>query len=87
MANIKSAIKRAKQAKANRARNKVVKNTLADTRKKALSSIEAGQKDEAKKAYAEYASNLDRAANKGVIKKNTASRKKSRMASAIAKMA
>lgn len=86
MANIKSAIKRAKQAKANNARNKAAKNVLADTRKKALADIASGKKEEAVKSLAAYASKLDRAANKGVIKKNQASRKKSRMAAAVAKM-
>lgn len=87
MANIKSAIKRERQAKANHARNKAAKNVLADTRKKALAAIASGKKDEAVKEYSEYSSKLDKAAKKGIIKKNNASRKKSRMALAIAKIA
>lgn len=86
MANIKSAIKRAKQAKAHNERNKAAKHGLADSRKLALAAIEAGNREEAAKCFSDYSSKLDRAAKKGVIKKNTASRKKSRMAKAIAKI-
>lgn len=87
MANIKSAIKRAKQAKANNVRNKAAKNGLSDARKKALAAIAAGKKDDAVKGFSEYTSKLDKAAKKGIIKKNNANRKKSRMAQAIAKIA
>ncbi len=86
MANIKSAIKRAKQAKVNQARNKAVKTVLHDTRKKVLADIASGDKEAASKSLSEYASKLARAAKKGVIKKNNASRKQSRMAKAIAKI-
>ncbi|MBP5510157.1 MAG: 30S ribosomal protein S20 [Kiritimatiellae bacterium] len=86
MANIKSAIKRAKQAKVRTERNKAAKHALADSRKVALAAIEAGNKEDALKGFSEYASKLDRAAKKGIIKKNTADRKKSRMAKAIAKI-
>lgn len=87
MANIKSAIKRAKQAKASNLRNRACKSLILAKRKAALAAIDAGNKDEAAKAFGAYMSVLDRSAKKGVIAKNTASRKKSRMALAIQKMA
>jgi small subunit ribosomal protein S20 len=87
MANIKSAIKRAKQAEANRTRNRAAKSNLLTARKKVLGAISSGNKEEAQKQYSSYSSALDKAAKKGVIKKNNASRKKSRMALGIAKLA
>jgi ribosomal protein S20 len=52
-----------------------------------LDAIGAGNKEEAQKLYSEYSSKLDKAAKKGVIPKNNANRKKSRVALSIAKMA
>ncbi len=87
MANIKSAIKRAKQAEANRTRNRACKSSVLTARKKVLEAINVGNKDEAQKKFSAYTSILDKAAKKGVIAKNNASRKKSRMALGLAKMA
>lgn len=87
MANIKSAVKRAKQSEASRLRNRSVKSSVLTARKKVIAAIGAGNKDEAQKSYSAYTSTLDKAAKKGVIAKNNASRKKSRVASSIAKMA
>lgn len=87
MANIKSAIKRAKQSEARRVRNRARKSMVLTARKKVLAAISAGSKDEALKLLSAYSSALDKAAKVGVIPKNNASRKKSRMALAITKMA
>ena len=87
MANIKSAIKRANQAKARNLRNRANKNLILAKRKDVIAAIAASNKDDAAKAYQVYTSTLDRAVKKGVIAKNTANRKKSRMALAIAKLA
>jgi len=87
MANIKSAVKRAKQAEVNRVRNRAGKSNVLTARKKVLEAIGSGNKDEAQKQYSAYTSVLDKAAKRGIIKKNNASRKKSRMALGIAKMA
>ena len=86
MANIKSAIKRAKQAEVSRMRNRAAKSSVLTARKKALAAIESGNKEEAAKAYSDYTSTLDKTAKKGIIAKNNANRKKSRMAIRIAKM-
>ena len=87
MANIKSAVKRSKQADANRLRNRSVKSSVLTARKKVIAAIGAGNKEEAQKSFSAYTSTLDKAAKKGVIAKNNASRKKSRVAISIAKMA
>jgi len=87
MANIKSAVKRAKQSEASRLRNRACKSNVLTMRKKVLSAISAGNKEEAQKQYSEYTSVLDKAAKKGVIAKNNANRKKSRVALSIKKLA
>ncbi|MDD2461740.1 MAG: 30S ribosomal protein S20 [Kiritimatiellia bacterium] len=87
MANIKSAVKRAKQADANHLRNRSVKSSVLTARKKVLEAISTGNKEEAQKLYSAYSSKLDKASKKGVVPKNTANRKKSRVALSIAKMA
>ena len=87
MANITSAVKRAKQSEASRIRNRSVRSTVLTMRKKVLAAITAGNKEVAIKLFSEYTSTLDKAAKKGVIAKNNASRKKSRVAQSVAKMA
>lgn len=85
MPNIKSAIKRVKQSEKNRAKNRTVKSKINTARRPVIEG--AGDKEQMKKAVAEYASTLDKAVKQGVIKKNTANRRKSRAAKRLAKMA
>jgi small subunit ribosomal protein S20 len=87
MANIKSAVKRNKQADVRNARNRAVKSTVLSASKKVSAAIEGGNKDEAEKEFSSYTSQVDKACKKGVIAKNTSSRKKSRVSASIAKMA
>jgi len=87
MANIKSAIKRNKQADVRNDRNRAVKSTVLTASKKVAAAIESGNKDDAEKKFSAYTSQLDKACKKGVIAKNTAGRKKSRVSASIAKMA
>lgn len=86
MAIIQSARKAIRQNKAHRARNLVyinkMKNLLKDTRSFALQK----KSKEAKELLPRVYEILDKAAKVGVIKKNTASRKKSRMARLIEKI-
>ena len=86
MVKNKSAQKRDRQAKANQARNRAGKSRVLTARKKVLAAVESGNKDEATKAFSSYTSVLDKTAKKGIIAKNNASRKKSRMSARIAKM-
>lgn len=87
MANIKSAIKRNKQSDVRNARNRSVKSTVLTASKKVAAAIESGNKDDAESKFSDYTSQLDKACKKGVIAKNTAGRKKSRVSASIAKMA
>ena len=83
----KSVDKRDRQNAKRRLRNRVVKSTFRTAVKKFEAEIVAGDKAKAEAAMAEAAKLLDSVAGKGIIHKNTASRKKSRMAKALAKLA
>ncbi len=87
MPNIKSAAKRVKTAAKANLRNRSVKSELLTYRRKVQEAIASGDKAAATSAVSVYASKLDKAVKKGVIKGNTADRKKSRSALALAKLA
>ena len=80
MANIKSAKKRIKVTEVKTLRNKMVKSALKTIIKKYEVAVTAGNVEEATAAFKAAVKSLDMAAAKGVIHKNKASRKKSRMA-------
>ena len=83
MANIKSAIKRARQ---NTKRNALKSSQRASTRtavKAVLNAVEANNKDSAKEALAKAEKTLDSMAGKKVITKNKASRTKSRLSKKV----
>ena len=84
MANIKSQIKRNKQNEKRRLRNKAVKSELKSRVKSAVKAADAGAEDVTDKARLAQ-KRIDMAAAKGVIHKNAAARKKSRLAKRIAK--
>ena len=79
MANIKSSIKRIHTIEVKTLRNKMVKSSVKTAIKKFETAVEKGNFDEAKALLVEVSSIIDKAAAKGVIHKNTASRKKSRL--------
>ena len=74
----KASIKDLRQAKKRAARNLEKKNAYKAAIKKATKAIEAGEKDLAPLTTA-VQKTLDKAAKTGVIKKNTAARKLSRL--------
>ena len=80
MANHKSTIKRMKQNPRRRLRNMHVKSTVKTATDKVNAAAAANDVEAAGKLLVEASSILDRAASKGVIHKNKASRKKSRLA-------
>ena len=83
MANIKSAIKRARQ---NTKRNALKSSQRATTRtavKAVLNAIEENNKDSAKEALVKAEKTLDSMAGKKVITKNKASRTKSRLSKKV----
>ena len=79
MANIKSQIKRNKQNEKRRVRNRVYTGRARTFVKKARASISAGGVEDARQSTLEAISALDKAAEKGVIHKNNAARRKSRL--------
>jgi small subunit ribosomal protein S20 len=78
MANIKSQIKRNKQNLKAAERNKAVRSELKTRTKNAQKAIEAGADDAAALTRAAV-KRIDTAATKGVIHKNAAARRKSRL--------
>ena len=82
MANTRSAKKRALVAAKRTARNKMVKSSLRTAIRKFREALGT---ENAQVLLNRAFSALDRAASKGVIHKNTAARKKARLAKALAK--
>ena len=79
MPNIKSQKDRVVQAKKENLHNKAIKSNLKTVVKKADAAIAAGAADK-EAAVVAAVSAIDKAASKGVLHKNTAARKISRMA-------
>jgi small subunit ribosomal protein S20 len=80
MANTKSAEKQQRQAEKHKARNRAGTSNLRTSLKKARTSVSGGDGD--KETLSTAFSAIDKAAKKGLIKKNTANRYKSRLAGA-----
>lgn len=80
MANIKSAIKRAKISEERRAQNASQKSEVRTAVKTVEAALNNNDLETAKSAFATAAKKLDKAATKGLIHKNAAARKKSRLA-------
>ena len=87
MANIKSAKKRILVNRTKAERNKAIKSGVKTSVKKVTAAIDANDKEAAKAALLAATATIDKAASKGVFHKNTASRKVSRLAQAVNKMA
>lgn len=85
MAIIKSAKKAIRQNARHKAHNLAYKNKMKGLIKSALGFMAEKKPDEAKKLLPEIYQILDKAAKKGVIKKNNASRRKSRLTKLIDK--
>lgn len=86
MPNTKSAAKAMRQAIRRRTRNLVKKDAYKQAVKQVKKLITEGKKSDAAKALSLAMKALDKAAKTRVLHKNTASRKKSRLAKAIAKL-
>ena len=83
MANIKSQIKRNKQNLVRHERNKAVRSELKSRAKSAVTAAEAGA-DDADERLRLAIKRIDKAAAKGVIHKNQAARRKSRLVKRVA---
>ena len=86
MANIKSAKKRVLVAKRNELRNVAFKSSIKTAVKKALALATADDKDALNAALSKVYQLCDKAVSKGILHKNTAARKKSRLTVAINKL-
>lgn len=85
MANIKSAKKRVLIAEANRQRNVAFKSSIKTAVKKALELSGSEDKQALNSAISKVYQLCDKAVVKGILHKNTAARKKSRLVLAIKK--
>ena len=79
MANTASAKKRARQAERRRQRNRSYKTRFKNAVKKVLRAIEQGDREKIEELLRQAISAIDKAAQKGVIHKNQAARRKSRL--------
>ena len=84
MANTRSAKKRIRQNEKHRVRNRVYRGRARTFVKNARLAIDTGDIDAARTATLEAVSELDQAAQKGVLHKNNASRRKSRLMKSLA---
>ncbi len=87
MPNIKSAIKRVSVIEKKTRENNMIKSGYKSAVKKFEQAVEAGNKEEATKLFSLATKKVDQACTKGVIVKNTAARKKSKMAQKLNAMA
>ncbi|MBL0927818.1 MAG: 30S ribosomal protein S20 [Phycisphaerales bacterium] len=83
MAHSLSAKKRVRQNEKRNARNRWRMKTLKETLKAFEETILHGKPEAAAEAFRKVASTLDKTAQNGVIHKNTASRKKSRLSARL----
>jgi small subunit ribosomal protein S20 len=87
MPHRRTALKSLRKDKKRHQRNLRIKRDLKKAIKKFQSCLSTKNISEAKTLLSEVFSKLDKAAKKGIIKKNTASRKKSRLNRALSKIA
>ena len=79
MANSKSALKRLRSAERRRLHNRVYRGRARTAVKKARHLLTEGHIEEARQAVRVAVVALDKAAQKGIIHKNNAARRKSRL--------
>ena len=87
MANIKSAIKRARQNEERREHNVALRSRMRTAMKKVLKAIAAGNKDSAQAEFKAAVPEIDRMVSKGLIRKNRGAQYKSRLNARLKGMA
>ena len=85
MANTKQALKRMRVTAKRTARNRHVKSTVKTVVRRFSDTLAQGDLDTARDTFQNAAKSLDKAASKGVVHKNAAARKKSRLAKRLNK--
>ncbi len=83
MANLASAKKRNRQNERNRMRNRSRKAAIKTEARKFLDAIHDGDLDAARERFRLVTKRLDQTAAKGALHRNTAARKKSRLAAKL----
>jgi small subunit ribosomal protein S20 len=83
MANHKSALKRDRQSKVRRLRNRVNKTKMKSSVEQLEAAVEAGSEEQAVKALQNATAVIQKTASKGSIHRKTASRKISRLAKSV----
>ena len=86
MANHKSALKRDRQSKVRRMRNRINKSVMKSAVGKVEEAIAAGTEDTAREALQTAATVIQKTASKGTIHKKTATRKVSRLTKKVNQM-
>ena len=86
MANIKSQIKRNKQNEKRRLRNRGYRGSARIAVREARSAMASDNSEEARTSVLQAISALDKAAEKGVIHKNNAARRKGRLMKRLASL-
>jgi len=86
MANHKSALKRDRQSKVRRLRNRINKSKMKTVLSNVEKAIAEGSGEQAQKALQSAVSVIHKTASKGTIHKKTASRKISRLSKRVHRM-
>jgi small subunit ribosomal protein S20 len=79
LANIQSAKKRARQAVKRRAHNVILRSRVRTAIRKVMKAIQSGNKEAAKAEFKAVVPEIDRMANKGILRKNRAAHYKSQL--------
>lgn len=87
MANIESAKKRARQAVKRREHNVALTSKMRTAVKNVLKAVQSGDKAAAAARFKAAVPEIDKAANKGLIRRNRASKYKSRLNARVKAMA
>ncbi|HSV74997.1 MAG TPA: 30S ribosomal protein S20 [Chthonomonadales bacterium] len=85
MPNIKSVVKDVKKSRQNQLRNVSARSAMKTYVKKAKVAIQGGSAEEAAAAVSKAVSTIDKTAERGIIHRNAAARRKSRLMKLAAK--
>jgi len=83
--NIKSAKKRVEVTERNHSKNVALKSSIKTAIRRVYEAIKAADLEKIKAALSKAYSTIDKAVSKGVLHRNTAARKKSRLTRHVAK--
>ena len=84
--NIKSAIKRVKVSERNRVRNKSWRSAVRTVRSQVIDLVKIADQEKAAEALKNAYQVIDKAVSKGILHRNSAARKKSRLAEQVLRL-